>query len=73
MEPEAPAKQKLSAWQIVHTVASAALGVQSKKNLERDLTHGSPTVFIVAGILGVVLFVLAVTLVVRLVLQASGS
>jgi hypothetical protein len=73
MQAPEPAKKKLAWWQIAHTVAAATFGVQSTKNLDRDLAHGSPRVFIIAGIVGTLLFVLAVAFVVGLVLRASGG
>ncbi len=50
------------------SVLAAALGVQNRKNRERDFTHGNPVVFIVAGLIFTVLFVLTLVGVVYLVL-----
>ncbi|MFZ2207172.1 MAG: DUF2970 domain-containing protein [Porticoccaceae bacterium] len=53
---------------IVRSTLSAAIGVQSSKNRERDFTQGSPFAFIAAGIIFTVLFILTVVTVVHLVL-----
>jgi len=64
-EPKPP-----TLWQMLLSIASAALGVQSQKNRERDFTHGKPLHFIVLGVLCTALFALLlfglVTLVVHL-------
>jgi hypothetical protein len=50
------------------SVFAASIGVQSNKNRERDFTKGSARDFIVAGIIGTLLFVLAIFTVVKVVL-----
>lgn len=47
---------------------AAALGVQSSKNRERDFTRGNPIIFILAGFIFTLLFVLTILGVVYLVL-----
>ena len=42
---------------VVMSVLAAGLGIQNRKNLERDFEHGNPVVFIIAGLLFTVLFV----------------
>lgn len=54
-------------WQVVLSVLAAAIGVQNSKNRERDFTHGDPVVFIVAGLIFTVIFVLTIIGVVMLV------
>ena len=54
--------------QIAMSVLAAAIGVQSSKNRERDFNHGNPVVFIVAGLIFTLIFVLTILLVVYLVL-----
>ncbi|MCG3202303.1 MAG: hypothetical protein NFCOHLIN_02184 [Gammaproteobacteria bacterium] len=54
------------------SIAAAAMGVQSTKNRERDFTSGSPMRFVVAGLIGTILFVLTMFLVVKLVLRSAG-
>ncbi|TAN52650.1 MAG: DUF2970 domain-containing protein [Methylococcaceae bacterium] len=66
-EQQAP-REKLSLFQVAVSTLAAAFGVQSGKNWERDFKAGSAKTFIVAGIVGTVLFISALILVVRLVL-----
>ena len=60
-------------WQIVSSVFAAAFGVQSKKNRERDFQHGKPVVFIIAGIVGTVVFIATVYAIVSTVLSQAGA
>jgi hypothetical protein len=62
-------------WQVIKSVLAAAIGVQTEQARVRDFTHGSPAVFIVAGIVFTVLFVLVLVLVlvVHLVLRSAGA
>ena len=57
---------------IVRSVLSAAIGVQSRRNQERDFTHGKPRVFIIAGIIFTLLFIATVVSVVTVVLKTQG-
>jgi len=57
-----------SFFQVTMSVLAAAIGVQNAKNRERDFTRGNPLVFIAAGLIFTVLFVLTVVGVVYLVL-----
>jgi hypothetical protein len=59
---------KPSFFQVISSVVSAAFGVQSTANRERDFTGGSAKTYIVAGIFFTVIFILAIVGVVRLVL-----
>jgi hypothetical protein len=59
---------KPTLMQVVASVLSAAFGVQSTANRERDFQHGSATTYIVAGIVFTVIFVFAVLTVVRMVI-----
>ena len=67
-KPQKPGLMALAA-----SIVSAAMGVQSDKNRERDFAGGNPYRFVVAGILGTLLFVLTMWLIVRAVLRASGA
>lgn len=58
--------------QVIASTLSAAIGIQSSANRERDFTAGSAKTFIVTGVVGTVLFILAIILVVRLVLSKAG-
>lgn len=52
---------------VVQSTLAAAIGVQSKKNRERDFEEGNAGTFIVAGILFTVLFVATFVVVVSAV------
>ena len=52
---------------VVQSTLAAAIGVQSKKNRERDFEEGTAGTFIVAGILFTVLFVATIVVVVSAV------
>jgi hypothetical protein len=54
--------------EVVMSVLAAALGVQTSKNRERDFTKGNPLVFIAAGLIFTILFVLTLIGVVNLIL-----
>ena len=56
---------------VLQSVAAAGIGVQSSKNRERDFKHGKPVHFIVGGLLGTALFLLAVYLFVRVLLATA--
>lgn len=62
----------LSLWEMLQSVFSAALGVQSGKNRARDFSRGKPSHFIILGVLFTVWFVLAIFGVVQLVLHLAG-
>jgi hypothetical protein len=61
--------RKPSIIQIIRSVVSAAFGVQSTANRERDFTGGTAAPFIIAGIVFTVLFILTIIGVVNLVLN----
>jgi len=48
------------------------VGVQSRKNRERDFTSGNPLAFIAVGLGATLLFVLTMWLIVKLVLHFAG-
>lgn len=58
--------------QIVASVFSAAFGVQSSKNQQRDFKHGKARIFITAGIVFTLLFIATVFTLVRIVLNRAG-
>jgi hypothetical protein len=62
----------LSLWEMLQSVFSAALGVQSSKNRARDFSRGKPSHFIILGVLFTALFVLVIFGVVQLVLHLAG-
>tara|TARA_X000000950_G_scaffold237753_1_gene289514 strand:- start:238 stop:441 length:204 start_codon:yes stop_codon:yes gene_type:complete len=52
----------------VLSVLAAFLGVQSEANRRRDFTHGRFSVFVIAGIMSIAVFLLTVYGLARLVL-----
>ncbi|MGB4074635.1 DUF2970 domain-containing protein [Pseudomonas sp.] len=62
----------LTLWEMLQSVLSAALGVQSGKNRSRDFTRGKPSHFIILGVLFTAVFVLVIFGIVKLVLHFAG-
>ncbi len=62
----------LSFWQLLKSVFSAFLGVQSSANRERDFQQGKMSHFIWMGLLFGLVFVSTIIGVVRLVLYFTG-
>lgn len=70
----APADQpKVSTWQVIKSTAAAGFGVQSETARQRDFTHGRPLHFIIAGVVGTILFILTIVTIVRVVLHMAGA
>ncbi|MBT5293999.1 MAG: DUF2970 domain-containing protein [Cellvibrionales bacterium] len=66
-------KQTLSILHILTSVLAAAVGVQSKKNQEKDFNgKGSIYIYIAAGIIFTVLFVITIVTVVKSILAGAG-
>lgn len=59
-------------WEVTKSVLAAFLGVQSRKNYERDFTYGRPWQYIVIGLVGVGLFITLVVSVVMIVMSVAG-
>ena len=57
---------------VTRSVLAAFLGVQSKRNYERDFKHGKPWQYIVIGLVGVGIFIAIVITVVMIVMKAAG-
>ncbi|MBM4227137.1 MAG: DUF2970 domain-containing protein [Gammaproteobacteria bacterium] len=51
---------RLSILQVAQSVIAASIGVQSNRNRERDFRQGSAKTFIIAGLIGTLLFILTV-------------
>jgi len=68
---ESEGRTGTSFWQIAHSVGAGLLGVQSRKNRERDFTQGKPIHFLIGGVIGTVLFLLVVWLLVQYLLATS--
>ncbi|PTS86375.1 hypothetical protein DBR00_02130 [Pseudomonas sp. HMWF032] len=62
----------LTLWEMLQSVLSAALGVQSGRNRARDFSRGKPSHFIILGVLFTAVFVLMIFGVVKLVLHLAG-
>lgn len=62
-------QKKSSFLGLVLSTLAAAIGVQNRKNLERDFEHKSPMPFIVAGITFTVIFVVSLIVIVKVVLN----
>lgn len=58
-------------WAVVQSVLAAGIGVQSRANKERDFKQGKPLHFIVGGIVGTLIFMLAVWMLVQFLLATS--
>jgi hypothetical protein len=66
--------EKPHSWRdVMGSVLAAAIGVQSDKNQQHDFEHGNPGRIVIAGILGVLVFVCAVYFVVQLVVNSAGG
>ncbi|MGH8462244.1 MAG: DUF2970 domain-containing protein [Stenotrophobium sp.] len=70
-EPAPPEGTTL--WQTIASVGAALFGVQSRKNRERDFTHGKPLHFILVGIAMTLVVIFALTLIVKLLLHHAGA
>jgi len=59
-------------FNVMKSALSAALGVQSNANRERDFKHGKPIHFIAAGLLVTLLFITVVVMMVKLMIASSN-
>ena len=59
----------LTLWQMIGSALSAAVGVQSSKNRERDFARGKASHFIVIGVGFTAIFVVLMALLVRFILS----
>lgn len=58
-------------WSVARSVGAGLIGVQSRKNRERDFTEGKPLHFVVGGIVGTLLFLFAIWLLVQYLIATS--
>lgn len=58
---------KPSMIDVIKSVLSAAVGVQSEQNRQKDFTQGSLPIYLVAGLIFTVIFVSAIIFLVRMV------
>ncbi|HKJ94572.1 MAG TPA: DUF2970 domain-containing protein [Gammaproteobacteria bacterium] len=63
----------MSVWEVAKSTMAAFLGVQTEEARRRDFTHGNPAAFIIAGIVGTVIFILVLVAVVSIVLHSAGA
>ena len=70
-QPNRPPDDKMTLLKVAQSVLAAAFGVQSSRNRERDFKRGSARTFILAGLVGTVLFVVAVWGVVSVVMKVA--
>lgn len=66
-------QNKVSTWQVIKSAAAAGFGVQSEAARQRDFSHGRPLPFIIAGVVGTILFILTIVTIVRVVLHMAGA
>jgi len=57
-------------WVVSKSVLSAFIGVQSRKNYERDFSYGKPWQYIVVGLVFVGIFIGLIVTVVSIVLSS---
>ncbi|UYM15835.1 DUF2970 domain-containing protein [Endozoicomonas euniceicola] len=57
---------------ILQSAFASAFGVQSRKNQDRDFQKGRPADFVIAGIIGTLLFIAVLVVIVKIVLSESG-
>lgn len=57
---------------VTRSVLWGILGVQKRKNYERDFQHGKPWQYAVIGLIVVTIFILSIVMVVKMVLSSSG-
>lgn len=70
-QPASLERQGTGFLNVMQSVAAGLIGVQSSKNRERDFTHGKAIHFIIGGLLGTLLFILAIWMLVRYLLATS--
>lgn len=73
MSDQNESKKKIPFLAVMLSTAAAAIGVQSKKNRERDFSRGNPAAFIIGGILFALIFILSVYTVVQIVMSSAGA
>ncbi|HQU14780.1 MAG: hypothetical protein B7Z66_03885 [Chromatiales bacterium 21-64-14] len=68
-----PRPERVSLLQVLQSVLAAMFGVQSERNRKRDFNSGTPSQYIIIGLIVVALFVLTIFGVVELVLRFAGT
>jgi len=73
LKPEPDEPKRMSLLQVAQSVLAAFFGVQSNRNRERDFKQGSAKTFIIAGLLGTVVFIAVIAMVVKGVLGLAAG
>jgi len=68
-DPRPAEPRGVTVWQVLQSTLAAALGVQSRKNRERDFEHGKASHFIIAGILFTLVFIGVILAIVNVILS----
>jgi DUF2970 family protein len=55
--------------QVIKSVIAAGIGVQSNKNREVDFQNNSPISYVIVGLIGTALFVMALVFIVSIVVN----
>ncbi|MAY37461.1 MULTISPECIES: DUF2970 domain-containing protein [Spongiibacter] len=71
-DPDKKDEKKPGPLQVVGSVISAAFGVQSSRNRERDFQHGRFRNYVIAAVGFVMVFIVVVFSVVQMVLKSAG-
>ena len=71
-DPDKKDEKKPGPLQVVGSVISAAFGVQSSRNRERDFQHGCFRNYVIAAVGFVMVFIVVVFSVVQMVLKSAG-
>ena len=71
VDPSSDKRSGTGFWSVVQSVGAAMIGVQSRKNRERDFTQGKPIHFIIGGVIGTALFLLVIWLLVQYLIATS--
>ena len=72
-EPE-PNKQQPGFFSIIMSTLSAAFGVQSSKNRERDFSKGNFKAYVISGLIFTAVFISTIVVLVKFLIQhASGT
>jgi len=61
-----------SLWDVTKSVLAAMLGVQKRKNYERDFQYGKPWQYIIVGLVAVAIFIGIIVTVVNVVITSAG-
>lgn len=63
--------EKPGFWQILGSTLAAALGVQSQRNRERDFSGGNIYVYLFAGLVFTLAFIVIVVVIVKTILHLN--